>query len=277
MIKKSKRILSLILSVLMVITMLPTFALTASAATSTIQMTAMGCFRNGTASRVGADYVSVCNDSQNTNFDIAVFNFDISSLSFKTYDEVSAMFNYYTQFTQSENKGVSFYYPTANLSEFEITNNYQGQPNQSIWTGDDGNHLSRAISYYGLQPLQLGITTSATKTTGNLDIGAAIKFAKLQGNSIATAVAVIASAGQSGQTGGWTDTSVGYSSKSVTVNITEVSAKEYVKQNIDNVKTSYSNISENNAGSFASNLVVADSWGSRVEKTFAVNEDSKNE
>ena len=78
--KLFKKSIACLIAVLMVVSTMPFTAVTASAATSTIQMTAMGCFRNGTANRVGADYVSVCNDSQNSNFDIAVFNFDISKI-----------------------------------------------------------------------------------------------------------------------------------------------------------------------------------------------------
>ena len=218
----------------MIATSLPFSAITAGAETSTktISMNAFGAFRNGTASRVGADYISTCNDGQNTNFVMAVFKFDISGLTVDDSMTISsAKFNYYLQFTQSENKGVSFYYPTKNLNEFDIADRYQNQPNNSIWTADDGNHLKRAIDYYGLQALATGITTSSTKTTGELEIVSSILESKKQGKSYAAVVGVIASAGQSGQTGGWTDTSIGYSSK--TVNVTIIDNKTYIDSKIN--------------------------------------------
>lgn len=221
--KLFKRSLACIIAVVMIATSLPFSAITANAdttANSSITMNAFGAFKNGNASRVGADYISVCNDGQNTNFVMAVFTFDVSSLSVESTDSVSAVFNYYVQCTQSENKGISFYYPTQHLDEFNIAKGYQGQPNSSIWSGDDSKHLSRAISYYGLEGLQLGIASPTAKTDGTLEIGPAIKHAKVVANSRAVVVGVIASAGQSGETGGWTDTSIGYASTNVDVAVT---------------------------------------------------------
>lgn len=229
-----RRSLACIIAVVMIATSLPFSAITVGAATSTtpISMNAFGAFRNGTASRVGTDYISVCNDGQNTNFVMAVFKFDISGLTVDDSMTISsAKFNYYLQLTESENKGVSFYYPTKNLNEFDIADRYQNQPNSSIWKTDDGKHLSRAIDYYGLQALATGITTSSTKTTGELEIGSSILESKKQGKSYAAVVGVIASPGQSGGTGGWTDTSIGYSSKTVNVTITD--NKTYIDSKIN--------------------------------------------
>lgn len=243
-----RKSLACIIAVMMIATSLPFSAITAGAATTktdTISMNAFGAFKSGDASRVGADYISTCNDGQNTNFVMAVFTFDVSSLTVDSTDSVSAVFNYYTQFTQSENKGVSFYYPTQHLDEFNIANLYAGTPNSSIWTGDDSNHLSRAISYYNLQELQLNIAISSTKTNGQLQIGPAIKYAKRAGTSRAVVIGVIASAGQSGSGGGWTDTSIGYTNQDVTVNVTpnSLSDKEYIQAHINDVLPTYSDIS----------------------------------
>ncbi|WP_439746941.1 hypothetical protein [Eubacterium sp.] len=230
-----RKSLACIIAIMMIATSLPFSAITAGAATTntTIEMNAFGAFRNGTASRVGSDYVSTCNDGQNSNFVMAVFKFDISGLTVDDSMTVSAKFNYYLQLTQSENKGVSFYYPTKNLNEFDITNQYQNQPNTTIWSGDDSNHLSRAIDYYGLQDLQTNISISSTKTSDYLEFGPSILEAKKQGKSYAAIVGVIASAGQSGSTGGWTDTSIGYSSTTVNVTITDIDDKTYIDSKIN--------------------------------------------
>ena len=47
--KLFKKSIACLIAVLMVVSTMPFTAVTASAATSTIQMTAMGCFRNGDA------------------------------------------------------------------------------------------------------------------------------------------------------------------------------------------------------------------------------------
>ena len=61
--KLFKKSIACLIAVLMVVSTMPFTAVTASAASSTIQMTAMGCFRNCDAQSFGADYVFVCNDS----------------------------------------------------------------------------------------------------------------------------------------------------------------------------------------------------------------------
>lgn len=252
--KLFRRSLACIIAVVMIATSLPFSAITANAdttANSSITMNAFGAFKNGDASRVGADYVSTCNDGQNTNFVMAVFTFDVSSLSVKPADSVSAVFNYYVQFTQSENKGISFYYPTRHLDEFNIADKYQGQPNSSIWTADDSKHLSRAISYYDLQKLGPDISVSSTKTNKQLQIGPAIKHAKDVANSRAVVVGVIASAGQSGQTGGWTDTSIGYASKNVDVAVTTPSEREYTFAEAQSALASFSAYYPSAHGSFS--------------------------
>lgn len=249
-----RRSLACIIAVVMIATSLPFSAITANAdttANSSITMNAFGAFRNGTAQRVGTDYVSTANDGQNGNFVMAVFTFDVSSLSVKPADSVSAVFNYYVQFTQSENKGISFYYPTRHLDEFNIADKYQGQPNSSIWTADDSKHLSRAISYYDLQKLGPDISVSSTKTNKQLQIGPAIKHAKDVANSRAVVVGVIASAGQSGQTGGWTDTSIGYASKNVDVAVTTPSEREYTFAEAQSALASFSAYYPSAHGSFS--------------------------
>ena len=78
--KLFKRSLACIIAVVMIATSLPFSAITANAdttANSSITMNAFGAFKNGNASRVGADYISVCNDGQSSNFVMAVFKFNI--------------------------------------------------------------------------------------------------------------------------------------------------------------------------------------------------------
>lgn len=252
--KLFKRSLACIIAVVMIATSLPFSAITANAdttANSSITMNAFGAFKNknGNASRVGADYISVCNDGQSSNFVMAVFKFNISGLTVDDSMTISAKFKYYLQLTESENKGVSFYYPTQHLDEFNIADKYQDQPNSSIWTTDDGNHLSRAIGYYGLQALATNISISNTKSTGDLEIGSSILESKKQGKSYAVVVGVIASAGQSGQTGGWTDTKIGYESTNVDVAVT-TSERDYTFAEVQSALASFSAYYPSAYGSF---------------------------
>lgn len=250
--KLFKRSLACIIAVVMIATSLPFSAITANAdttANSSITMNAFGAFKNGTASRVGGDYVSICNDGQSSNFVMAVFKFNISGLTVDDSMTISAKFKYYLQLTESENKGVSFYYPTQHLDEFNIADKYQDQPNSSIWTTDDGNHLSRAIGYYGLQALATNISISNTKSTGDLEIGSSILESKKQGKSYAVVVGVIASAGQSGQTGGWTDTKIGYESTNVDVAVT-TSERDYTFAEVQSALASFSAYYPSAYGSF---------------------------
>lgn len=251
--KLFKRSLACIIAVVMIATSLPFSAITANAdttANSSITMNAFGAFKNGNASRVGADYISVCNDGQSSNFVMAVFKFNISGLTVDDSMTISAKFKYYLQLTESENKGVSFYYPTQHLDEFNIVDKYQGQPNSSIWTTDDGNHLSRAIGYYDLKALATNISISNTKSTGDLEIGPSILESKKQGKSYAVVVGVIASAGQSGQTGGWTDTKIGYESTNVDVAVT-TSERNYTFAEVQSALASFSAYYPSAYGSFS--------------------------
>lgn len=251
--KLFKRSLACIIAVVMIATSLPFSAITANAdttANSSITMNAFGAFKNGNASRVGADYISVCNDGQSSNFVMAVFKFNISGLTVDDSMTISAKFKYYLQLTESENKGVSFYYPTQHLDEFNIVDKYQDQPNSSIWTTNDGNHLSRAIGYYDLKALATNISISNTKSTGDLEIGPSILESKKQGKSYAVVVGVIASAGQSGQTGGWTDTKIGYESTNVDVAVT-TSERDYTFAEVQSALASFSAYYPSAYGSFS--------------------------
>lgn len=250
--KLFRRSLACIIAVMMIATSLPFSAITANAdttANSSITMNAFGAFRNGTAQRVGTDYISVCNDGKSSNFVMAVFKFNISGLIVDDSMTISAKFKYYLQLTESENKGVSFYYPTKNLDEFNIVNKYQGQPNSSIWTTDDGKHLSRAIDYYGLQALATNISISNTKSTGDLEIERSIMESRKQGKSYAVVVGVIASAGQSDKTGGWTDTKIGYESTNVDVAVT-TSERNYTFAEVQSALASFSAYYPSAYGSF---------------------------
>ena len=92
--KLSKKVLATVLSALMVISMMPTFALTASAKVATavdVAPTKYGLVRTGNQSRGTGDNGCITNDGGNDNMSAMLWEFDLSAIH-DGYDITSATF-----------------------------------------------------------------------------------------------------------------------------------------------------------------------------------------
>lgn len=234
--KMFKKSISCLLAALMIIASMPFSALSASAAdNSTISLSVdkmYGVLTNNsgdgdnrfkTVSGSTTKYAILCNDAENDNFDIAYMNFNVkplidSGVNVATADlTVNISVESYT-----EDCGLRICYPTKNNKEF-----YQyGQKKLSthtVWSKDDGDHISRANSYYGLTDI-ISYDTVA-EVTGDLtvDIAEAVKWAINNNKETATVCFLIKKAGQKAEAGpdkdhGWTDTNLKFTNDTVKIN-----------------------------------------------------------
>lgn len=234
--KMFKKSISCLLAALMIIASMPFSALSASAAdNSTISLSVdkmYGVLTNNsgdgdnrfkTVSGSTTKYAILCNDAENDNFDIAYMNFNVKPLIDSGVNVATAdlTVNIYVE-SYTEDCGLRICYPTKNNKEF-----YQyGQKKLSthtVWSKDDGDHISRANSYYGLTDI-ISYDTVA-EVTGNLtvDIAEAVKWAINNNKETATVCFLIKKAGQKAEAGpdkdhGWTDTNLKFTNDTVKIN-----------------------------------------------------------
>lgn len=235
-----KKSISCLLAALMIIASMPFSAISASAAdNSTIGLSVdssgnkmygvltnnsgTGDNRFKTVSGSTTKYAILCNDAQNDNFDIAYMNFNVkplidSGVNVATADlTVNISVESYT-----EDCGLRICYPTDKNSEF-----YQyGQKkllSHTVWSKNDGDHISRANSYYGLTDI-ISYDTVA-EVTGDLtvDIADAIKWAINNNKETATVCFLLKKAGQTAGAGPdsthvWTDTNLNFTNDTVKIN-----------------------------------------------------------
>lgn len=236
--KMFKKSISCLLAALMIIASMPFSALSASAADNTtigLSVDKMygvltnnsgdGDNRFKTVSGSTTKYAILCNDAENDNFDIAYMNFDVSSLLDCGAEINSANLTVNISVESfTEDCGLRICYPTKNNKEF-----YQyGQKkllSHTVWSKDDGDHISRANSYYGLTDI-ISYDTVA-EVTGDLtvDIAEAVKWAINNNKETATVCFLIKKAGQKAEAGpdkdhGWTDTNLKFTNDTVKANIT---------------------------------------------------------
>ncbi|WP_294774067.1 hypothetical protein [uncultured Eubacterium sp.] len=238
--KMFKKSISCLLAALMIIASMPFSAISASAAdNSTIGLSVdssgnkmygvltnnsgTGDNRFKTVSGSTTKYAILCNDAQNDNFDIAYMNFNVkplidSGVNVATADlTVNISVESYT-----EDCGLRICYPTDKNSEF-----YQyGQKkllSHTVWSKNDGDHISRANSYYGLTDI-ISYDTVA-EVTGDLtvDIADAIKWAINNNKETATVCFLLKKAGQTAGAGPdsthvWTDTNLNFTNDTVKIN-----------------------------------------------------------
>lgn len=238
--KMFKKSISCLLAALMIIASMPFSAISASAAdNSTIGLSVdssgnkmygvltnnsgTGDNRFKTVSGSTTKYAILCNDAQNDNFDIAYMNFNVkplidSGVNVATADlTVNISVESYT-----EDCGLRICYPTDKNSEF-----YQyGQKkllSHTVWSKNDGDHISRANSYYGLTDI-ISYDTVA-EVTGDLtvDIADAIKWAINNNKETATVCFLLKKAGQTAGAGPdsthvWTDTNLKFTNDTVKIN-----------------------------------------------------------
>lgn len=237
--KMFKKSISCLLAALMIIASMPFSAVSASAAdNSTIGLSVdssgnkmYGVLTNNsgngdnrfkTVSGSNTKYAILCNDAQNDNFDIAYMNFNVkplidSGLNVSTADlTVNISVESFT-----EDCGLRICYPTKNNKEF-----YQyGQKKLSshtVWSYNDGKHISRANSYYELTDI-ISYDTVA-QVTGDLtvDIAGAVNWAINNNKETATVCFLLKKAGQTAEAGPdsthiWTDTNLKFTNDTVSV------------------------------------------------------------
>lgn len=252
-----KKSLACLIAVLMIVSSLPFATLTASAATttSTATVSAYGIIKGSDQGRFTDPNLTICNDAQDGNFTIGFVNFDVSNVSCTDLDEVSASYNFTSAMATgcSENMGLTVWYPTANCTDFDrSTGEYKlsdinTNSSSAVFKGDNSGHIGNTTSYYSMKKLG-DFTTDGSSHTVN--IGNAIKFAKVNGRSVATICFMITSAGgKADESTSWTDTIVTVNKDNVNVEAKpEAVDFEKVKNRLNNF--SYSGDNEWDYGSF---------------------------
>lgn len=260
--KMFKKSISCLLAALMIIASMPFSALSASAADNTTiglsvdssgnkmygvltNNSGNGDNRFKTVSGSTTKYAILCNDAQNDNFDIAYMNFNVKSLIDSGLNVSTADLTVNISVESfTEDCGLRICYPTKNISEF-----YQyGQKKLSshtVWSDNDGGHISRANTYYGLTDI-ISYNTVA-QVTGDLtvDIAGAVNWAINSNKETATVCFLIKKAGQTAEAGpdkdhGWTDTNLKFTNDTVSVSTNNTISK------LDNFERK----TANNYGSF---------------------------
>lgn len=237
--KMFKKSISCLLAALMIIASMPFSAISASAADNTTiglsvdssgnkmygvltNNSGNGDNRFKTVSGSNTKYAILCNDAQNDNFDIAYMNFNVKSLIDSGLNVSTANLTVNISVESfTEDCGLRVCYPTEKNTEF-----YQyGQKKLSshtVWSKDDGNHISRANSYYGLTDIISYDTVEQVKGDLTVDIAGAINWAINNNKETATVCFLLKKAGQTAQAGPdsthiWTDTNLRFTNDAVSV------------------------------------------------------------
>lgn len=238
--KMFKKSISCLLAALMIIASMPFSALSASAAdNSTISLSVdssgnkmYGVLTNNsgngdnrfkTVSGSTTKYAILCNDAQNDNFDIAYMNFNVKPLIDSGVNVATADLTVNISVESfTEDCGLRICYPTDKNSEF-----YQyGQKKLSshdVWKGNDGKHIGRANTYYGLTDIISYDTVAEVKGDLTVDIADAIKWAINNNKETATVCFLLKKAGQTAEAGPdsthiWTDTNLKFTNDTVKIN-----------------------------------------------------------
>lgn len=223
-----RRSLACIIAVVMIATSLPFSAITVGAATEnkTIERKCLGVYAEGTGRfKDATSTVTICNDSQNSNFSIGYVTFDISKLSsYGDLDGITASYSFNVALgSDREVLGLSVFYPTKNLEDKFQTNGNAGTISD-IWKGNDGLHKTRAKSYFGFNLIQMIQTSKGKSENVTVNITPAIIAAKRSGQSTATIAFMNTATGASGDSGGgWSDVDLSAfgSSANVTISTAE--------------------------------------------------------
>lgn len=248
--KMFKKSISCLLAALMIIASMPFTAISASAADNNTTTIGLSVDSSGnkmygvltdnskpnednrfkTVSGSTTKYAILCNDAQNSNFDIAYMNFNVKPLIDSGLNVSTANLTVNISVESfTEDCGLRICYPTKNNNEF-----YQyGQKKLSshtVWSDNDGGHISRANTYYGLKDI-ISYNTVA-QVTGDLtvDIAGAINWAINSNKETATVCFLIKKAGQTAQAGPdsthvWTDTNLKFTNDTVSVSTNNTISK----------------------------------------------------
>ena len=260
--KMFKKSISCLLAALMIIASMPFSAISASAAdNSTIGLSVdssgnkmygvltnnsgTGDNRFKTVSGSTTKYAILCNDAQNDNFDIAYMNFNVKSLIDSGLNVSTANLTVNISVESfTEDCGLRICYPTKNNNEF-----YQyGQKKLSshtVWSKNDGGHIGRANTYYGLTDITSYDTVAQVTGDLTVDIAGAVNWAINNNKETATVCFLLKKAGQTGGTGPdsthvWSDTNLKFTNDTVSVSTNNTISK------LDNFERK----TANNYGSF---------------------------
>ena len=179
-----RRSLACIIAVVMIATSLPFSAITVGAATEnkTIERKCLGVYSDGSRFKDATSTVTICNDSQNSNFSIGYVTFNISNLSYGDLDGITASYSFNVALgSDREVLGLSVFYPTKNLDKFQTGGN--AGTISDIWKGNDGLHKTRAKTYFGFNLIQMIQTYKGQSENVTVNITPAIIAAKRSGQS----------------------------------------------------------------------------------------------
>lgn len=242
-----KKSISCLLAALMIIASMPFSAISASAAdNSTIGLSVdssgnkmygvltnnsgTGDNRFKTVSGSTTKYAILCNDAQNDNFDIAYMNFNVKSLIDSGLNVSTANLTVNISVESfTEDCGLRICYPTKNNNEF-----YQyGQKKLSshtVWSKNDGGHIGRANTYYGLTDITSYDTVAQVTGDLTVDIAGAVNWAINNNKETATVCFLLKKAGQTAEAGPdsthiWTDTNLKFTNDTVSVSTNNTISK----------------------------------------------------
>lgn len=244
-----KKSISCLLAALMIIASMPFSAISASAAdnntTIGLSVDSSGNKMYGvltdnskpneenrfkTVSGSTTKYAILCNDAQNSNFDIAYMNFNVKSLIDSGLNVSTANLTVNISVESfTEDCGLRICYPTKNNNEF-----YQyGQKkfaSHTVWSKNDGGHISRANTYYGLTDITSYDTVAQVTGDLTVDIAGAVNWAINNNKETATVCFLLKKAGQTAEAGPdsthiWTDTNLKFTNDTVSVSTNNTISK----------------------------------------------------
>lgn len=210
-------------------------------------------------SRLESSRMNIVNDAQNENFTVGFWKLNIKALKDMGAEVTQAPMTVAVNAKDTECKGLSFYAASQSTDALVAGDNQVS----ALYTGDDGNHQSRAITYFGLgdpiATVAAGNITAGSNIT--VDLASAINAAVKAGKEELTVMVMQATAGQSGSSGGWTDTWLSNGSVSVSCSY-NVSTEdigtgvEALQKAIGIYETKMSNLSNASTGMYT-NMVPA--------------------
>lgn len=211
--KTTKKLISLLLSLLMVVSALPMTAITANAATdesinigltgSYVGITAADANRYSASGQTAT--LNIVNDQEDSNFSIGYVNIDISAYSGREFKTFPLTFGKGAD-ADTESQGVKFWY-IGNTNGDSLTTNGRVANNSNV-TGTENGHLAKAISYYALTEIASFTKAQFNAGTMNIDVAAAANATMARGGTRLVIMITQPNSGQKSSTGGWTDTKV---------------------------------------------------------------------
>lgn len=217
--KTIKKLVACLLAVMMVATALPLSVFAADEETTTVPVAAGGVVQFGGNSRFDGTTMNIVNDGSDSNFDIGFWRFDISSLKALGATVTSANINVPVTSVGTDCTGLSFYYSITDNADAMAS----GTVSDSTITGTNDVHLTKAVEYYGMQLIKTIEKADVSVGTYTVDIAAAINAAIAADRDYCTLMVTQKTYGGRDDTGGWSDTSVTYSSNAISVKYTVAS------------------------------------------------------